>query len=96
MWTDYMLLNSQAAYVFVKAWDLAGSTDPVVVNKTIHEMEIKEGDPCLVNPMYLPALKWKANGEVAQAYVSQGEWKDRNTVVIISPKQMKTGEPTLP
>ncbi len=95
-WTfnDYFYINAQAAYALWKVWEKLGTKDTEKVNDALTALEIPEGDPFLVNPLFLPALKWLPNGKVANAILPMAQWQGKN-LQLIYPKKWRTAEPKL-
>ncbi|MBI4619373.1 MAG: ABC transporter substrate-binding protein [Desulfobacterales bacterium] len=95
---DFIYINAQAAYAFVKVWEMKGTKDPKVVNDALRELEIPDGDPALVMPLFRPSLKWLPNGKVLNARLPCAQWQGSlkdHKVELIFPKESRTAKPIL-
>ncbi|MDY6968700.1 MAG: ABC transporter substrate-binding protein [Spirochaetota bacterium] len=96
--TDYYYINAQAAYAFQKAWELTGNKDPKAVNDTLNKLEIKDGDPAFILPLFSPALKWYPNGKIVHAKLPSAQWHgtlEDHSIELIFPKKLRTAKPIL-
>jgi branched-chain amino acid transport system substrate-binding protein len=91
---DFMM-GVQAMVLARRALEMAGSAEPQKINDAFHNMEVKLGDPDFLIPAFAPAIAWEPNGRPKHADWVTYQWKDKESWVVIYPKELRTGTPIL-
>jgi branched-chain amino acid transport system substrate-binding protein len=89
---DFMM-GVQAMTLARRALEAAGDADPQRINDAFHKMEVKLGDPDFLIPAFAPAIAWEPNGRPKHADWVTYQWKDKDSWVVIYPKELRTGTP---
>jgi branched-chain amino acid transport system substrate-binding protein len=89
---DFMM-GVQAMVLMRRAIETAKSDDPEKINQAFTNMEVPLNDPDFLIPAFAPAIAWGPGGRPKNADWLTYQWKDKDSWIIIYPKELRTGDP---
>ncbi|MDP2726385.1 MAG: ABC transporter substrate-binding protein, partial [Dehalococcoidia bacterium] len=89
------VMGAQAMLLAQKALEMAGSTDPKVINAAFHNLKVPQTDPAFIVSAYAPEIAWEPNGRAVNANFLMSQWQQKSGqwgVEVIWPKSLRTAE----
>ncbi|MDY7034203.1 MAG: ABC transporter substrate-binding protein [Thermodesulfobacteriota bacterium] len=93
----YNVLGAQAMYFLYRAIEIAGSRKPSAINTALWKLSLKEGDPHLIAPQFLPELKFDFTTNYPKNRITFILfWDDTGKLQVAYPKEMRTAPMKIP